>query len=75
MASGVRTRMRPNQLEWLLRTVVFGFALVPGIVGSWSIWEFAHDYGRLFLFIFAFVVLYASMIYIVKKRKLKMLQA
>jgi hypothetical protein len=67
--------MRPNQLEWLPRIAVFGFALVPDIVGSWSIWEFAHDYGQLFLFILAFAVLYASMIYIVKKRKLKMLQA
>jgi hypothetical protein len=67
--------MRPNQIEWLLRITVFGLALVPGIAGSWSIWESARDYGQLLLFILAFVVLYASMIYIVKKRKLKMLQA
>jgi hypothetical protein len=65
--------MRPNQIEWLLRITVFGIALIPSIACSWSLWESTHDYGQLLIFIFAFAILYASMIYVVKKRKLKML--
>ena len=55
--------------------MVFGFALLPGIVAAWSIWVYTHDSEEFVLFAIAFLAIYVSVIYIVKRRKLKMLQA
>jgi hypothetical protein len=65
---------RSERIEWFLRIVTFGSALVVGIIGAWSIWVSFKDTLTLFVFILAFAAIFASMIYIVKKRKLRMLQ-
>ncbi len=65
---------RSDKIEWFLRIAVFGSALVVGIFGSWNVWVYTQDYGALLLFVLAFIALFSSMIYIVKKRKLRMLQ-
>jgi hypothetical protein len=61
-------------MECLLRTAVFGAALMVGVVGAWTIWQSFHDYSALSLFLFAFAILFVSMAYIVKRRKLGMLE-
>jgi hypothetical protein len=60
--------------EWLLRIGVFGSALAVGALGSYGIWQSFHDYGALLLFVLIFAVLLASLAYIVRKRKLGMLE-
>lgn len=64
---------RSEKIEWLLRVVTFGSALVVGIIGVWSFWR-SQDYNGLLLFVLAFGILYAVLIYIVKRRKLRMLE-
>jgi hypothetical protein len=65
---------RSDRIEWLLRILVFGSALIPGVIAAWSIWVYTHSSEALALSILAFLAMYVSIIYIVKRRKLKMLQ-
>ena len=65
---------RSEKIEWFLRIVVFGSAVVVGVVGSWAMWVSTRDYGPLLLFVLAFVAVFGSMIYLVKRKGLRMLQ-
>jgi hypothetical protein len=65
---------RSDKIEWFLRIATFGSALVVGIIGAWSIWVFFKDVSTLLVFILAFTTIFVSMVYVVKKRKLRMLQ-
>ena len=65
---------RSERIEWFLRIGVFGSALVVGVLGAWGVWQSLHDYGALSLFVLVFAILLVSMAYIVRKRKLGMLE-
>lgn len=65
---------RSEKIEWFLRIVVFGAALVVGVVGSWAMWVSTRDYRALLLFVLAFVAVFGSMIYLIKRKGLRMLQ-
>jgi hypothetical protein len=65
---------RSERIEWFLRIATFGSALAVGVIGAWSIWVSFKDVSTLLVFILAFAAIFASMIYIVKKGKLRMLQ-
>jgi hypothetical protein len=66
---------RSERIEWFLRIAVFGSALAVGIIGAWSIWRSFKDVSPLLVFILFFTTIFGSVLYIVKKRKLRMLQA
>jgi len=63
-----------EKIEWLLRIAVFGSALAVGALGAWSIWQSFHDYAVLLLFVFFFAILFILVAYIVRRRKLGMLE-
>jgi hypothetical protein len=65
---------RSDKIEWFLRLAVFGSALVVGIIGGLNVWASLQDYTALLLFVLAFVILFVSMVYLVRRRKLRMLQ-
>ena len=65
---------RSERIEWFLRIATFGSALAVGIIGGWSIWVSFKDISTLLIFTLAFAAIFASVVYIVKKRKLRMLQ-
>jgi hypothetical protein len=65
---------RSERTEWFLRIAAFGSALAVGIIGAWSIWVSFKDISTLLVFTLAFAAVFASVVYIVKKRKLRMLQ-
>lgn len=65
---------RREKIEWFLRIAVFGLALVVGLIGAMNVWTSLQDYTALLLFVAVFVILFVSMVYLVKRRKLKMLQ-
>jgi hypothetical protein len=65
---------RSEKTEWLLRIIVFGSALAVGVFGAWGIWQSFHDYGTLLLFVLFFAILFVSMAFIVRRRKLGMLE-
>ncbi len=62
------------KIEWFLRCVVFGAALVIGMIGAWSVWSAFQDYGALSLFILVFALIFVSLVYIVRKRNLGILE-
>jgi hypothetical protein len=45
---------RSDKIEWLLRIVVFGFALAVGIIGALNIGLSSKDYAALLLFVLGF---------------------
>jgi hypothetical protein len=63
-----------DKIEWFLRIVTFGSGLAVGIIGAWSIWVSFKDISALLIFTLAFATIFASVVYIVKKRKLRILQ-
>ncbi len=65
---------KKGKIEWFLRVAVFGAALVIGIVGAWSVWLAFQDFGALALFILVFALIFILLIYIVRRRKLGMLE-
>jgi hypothetical protein len=65
---------RSDRTEWFLRIATFGSALAVGIIGAWSIWVSFKDVSTLLIFTLAFAAIFASVVYVVKKRKLRMLQ-
>jgi hypothetical protein len=65
---------RAEKIEWLLRIGVFGSSIAVGVLGGWSVWRAFHDLGALLLFALVFAILLVSMAYIVKRRKLGMLE-
>ena len=65
---------RSERVEWFLRIATFGSALAVGVIGAWSIWVSFKDVSTLLVFILVFPTIFASMVYIVKKGKLRMLQ-
>jgi len=71
---GQKGMKRSDKIEWFLRIVVFGSALVVGIIGALNVWASLQDYNAVVLFVSVFVILFVSMVYLVKRRKLRMLQ-
>jgi len=71
---GQKGMKRSDKIEWFLRIVVFGSALVVGIIGALNVWASLQDYNAVVLFVSVFVILFVSMVYLVKTRKLRMLQ-
>lgn len=65
---------RSDKIEWFLRIAVFGSALVMGIIGAWNVWASLRDYTALLLFALAFIILFSLMVYLVRRRKLGMLE-
>lgn len=65
---------RSDRTEWFLRIATFGSALAIGIIGAWSIWVSFKNISTLLIFTLAFAAIFAFMVYIVKKRKIRMLQ-
>ena len=65
---------RSAKIEWLLRIGVFGSLLAVGALGAWGIWQTLHDLGALLFFILFFAILLLSVAYVVKTRKLGMLE-
>jgi hypothetical protein len=63
-----------ERIEWFLRIATFESALAVGVIGAWSIWVSFKDVSTLLIFTLAFATIFASVVYIVKKRKLRMLQ-
>jgi hypothetical protein len=63
-----------KRIEWFLRIAAFGSALAVGVIGAWSIWLSFKDLSTLLVFTLVFAAIFASMVYIVKKGKLRMLQ-
>jgi len=65
---------RSEKTDWILRIAVFGSALVVGIIGAWNVWASLLDYTALLLFVFALIILFSLMVYLVRRRKLGMLE-
>jgi uncharacterized membrane protein len=65
---------RPDKIEWFLRLATFGSAVAVGVIEAWNIWASSRDLSALSIFILVFAVIFASLAYIVKKRRLRMLQ-
>jgi hypothetical protein len=65
---------RSERIEWFLRITTFGSALAVGVIGAWSIWVSFKDLSTLLAFTLAFAIIFASVVYIVKKRRLRMFQ-
>ncbi len=65
---------RVQKIEWFLRIAVFGSALFAGVITAWSIWTSTGNLQALLLFILTFLTLFLSVAYIVRMRKLRMLQ-
>ena len=65
---------RSEKIDCILRIAVFGSALVVGIIGAWNAWASLRDYTALLLFVFAFIILFSLMVYLVRRRKLGMLE-
>ena len=65
---------RSEKIERFLKIATFGSALAVGVIGAWSIWVSFKDVSTLLVFILVFAAIFASMVYIVKKGKLRMLQ-
>jgi hypothetical protein len=65
---------KSEKIEWFLRIATFGSALAVGVIGAWSIWLSFKDLSTLLAFILAFAIIFAFVVYIVKKRKLRMFQ-
>ena len=66
--------MRSAKIEWLLRIGVFGSLLAVGVLGALNIWQTLHDLIALSVFIVVFAIVFFSLAYVVKKRKLGMLE-
>jgi heme A synthase len=71
---GPKGMKRSEKIDWILRIAVFGSALVVGIIGAWNVWASLRDYTALLLFVFAFIILFSLMVYLVRRRKLGMLE-
>lgn len=71
---GQKGMKRSEKIDWILRIAVFGSALVVGIIGAWNVWASLRDYTALLLFVFAFIILFSLMVYLVRRRKLGMLE-
>jgi len=65
---------RSDKIEWVLRIAVFGSALAVGVVGSFGMWVSTRDYWALLLFGLIFAAVFSSLVYILRRRKLRMLQ-
>jgi len=63
-----------ERLEWFLRILVFGSVPVVGALEAWSIWQSLHDYRALTLFALIFVAFFAAIVYLVRRRRLGMLE-
>ena len=63
-----------DKIEWFLRIVTFGSGLAVGIIGAWNVWTFFKDLLVLLVFILAFAIIFALVVYVVWKRRLRMLQ-
>jgi heme A synthase len=71
---GPKGMKRSEKIDWILRIAVFGSALVVGIIGAWNVWASLRDYTALLLFVFAFIILFSLMVYLIRRRKLGMLE-
>jgi heme A synthase len=71
---GQKGMKRSEKIDWILRIAVFGSALVVGIIGAWNVWASLRDYTALLLFVFAFIILFSLMVYLIRRRKLGMLE-
>jgi hypothetical protein len=53
---------------------VFGSAIAVGFLGTLSVWESFHNSWALLIFVLIFAAIFWFMVYVVKKRKLGMLE-
>jgi hypothetical protein len=65
---------RSDKIEWFLRIATFGAALAVGVLEAWSVWSSSRNLAELLLFILMLTTIFTLLVYIARKRRLRMLQ-